>query len=93
MKTILGLVGATLLSTSAIAIPAAPTVPAGPASPVTVAPTTASAGALLPVHIGGRVNRTAKGFTRQWPGTYFEAAFGGPGVLLQIGEGDVILHV
>ncbi len=81
MKTILGLIAATLLSTSAIA--AAPT----------VTPITAKAGAALPVHIGGRIERTADGYKRQWPGTYFEAAFRGPSALLRIGQGDVILHV
>ena len=50
MKTILGLIAATLLWTPAIA--ALPT----------VTPTTAKAGAPLPVHIGGRVERTADGF-------------------------------
>ena len=86
MKTILGLVAAMLLSTSAIAAP--PTV-----TPTTVNPTTAKAGAPLPVHIGGRVERTADGYKRQWPGTYFEAAFRGPSALLRIGQGDVILRV
>ncbi len=81
MKTILGLFATALLSTSAIA--AAPT----------VTPTTAKAGAPLPVHIGGRVEPTADGYKRQWPGTYFEAAFRGPGALLKIGRGDVILRV
>ncbi|MGA1799982.1 SGNH/GDSL hydrolase family protein [Sphingomonas sp. 4RDLI-65] len=81
MKTILGLFAAALLSTSAIA------------APPTVTPTTAKAGAPLPVHIGGRVERTADGYERQWPGTYFEVAFRGPSALLRIGQGDVILRV
>ena len=81
MKTILGLFAVTLLSTSAIA--AAPT----------VTPTTAKAGAPLPVHIGGRVERTGDVYKRQWPGTYFEAAFRGPSALLRIGQGDVIFRV
>ncbi len=81
MKTILGLFAAASLSTSAIA--------AAPA----VTPTTAKPGAPLPVHIGGRVERTVEGYKRQWPGTYFEAAFRGPSALLKIGQGDVILHV
>ena len=81
MKTILGLVAAAILSPSAIA-----------ASP-TVTPATTTAGAPLPVHIGGRVERTVEGYRRQWPGTYFEAAFRGPSALLKIGQGDVILHV
>ena len=53
MKTILGLFATALLSTSAIAAPPA------------VTPTTTKAGAPLPVHIGGRVERTADGFKRQ----------------------------
>ncbi|MEG8017310.1 SGNH/GDSL hydrolase family protein [Sphingomonas sp. LR55] len=81
MKTILGLFATALLSTSAIAAPPA------------VTPTTTKAGAPLPVHIGGRVERTAEGYKRQWPGTYFEAAFRGPSALLSIGQGDVILRV
>ncbi|MEG8054995.1 hypothetical protein QP185_20420 [Sphingomonas aerolata] len=43
--------------------------------------------------MGGRVARTAEGYTRQWPGTYFEAAFRGTSALLKIGAGDVILRV
>ncbi len=81
MKTILGLVAVMVLSTSAIA-----------AQP-TVTPTTAQAGPPLPVHIGGRVERTAHGYKRQWPGTYFEAGFRGPSALFRIGQGDVILRV
>lgn len=81
MKTILRLFAATLLSTSAIA------------APPTVTPTTGKIGPVLPLHIGGRVARTAEGYTRQWPGTYFEAAFRGTSALLKIGAGDVILRV
>lgn len=81
MKTFLGLFAAALLSTAAIA------------TPPTVIPTTAKVGAPLPVHIGGRVERTAEGYKRQWPGTYFEAAFRGPSAMLKIGQGKVILHV
>jgi lysophospholipase L1-like esterase len=77
----LGLLGAALLSTSAIS------------APLSVTPVSAKAGAPLPMHIGGRVERTADGYRRQWPGTYFEANFRGEGVLLKIGEGDVILRV
>ena len=50
-------------------------------------------GRALPMHIGGRVERTADGDRRQWPGTYWEAAFEGAGVWLRVGEGDVILKV
>jgi lysophospholipase L1-like esterase len=81
MKTILALLGPALLATSAMA------------APVSVTPTSTTPGAPLPIHIGGRVERTAGGYRRQWPGTYFEAAFRGRGVLLKIGEGDVILRV
>jgi lysophospholipase L1-like esterase len=81
MKTILVSFAATLLSTSAIA------------APPTVTPATEKAGTVLPVHIGGRVERAAEGYTRQWPGTYFEAAFYGPSALLKIGWGNVILRV
>lgn len=63
------------------------------AAPVTLTPTAAAAGAALPLHIGGRVERTADGYKRQWPGTYFETAFRGRSLFLKIGEGDVILRV
>ncbi len=82
MKTILALLGAASLSASAAV-----------AQPATIAPVTTKPGAALPIHIGGRVERTADGYTRQWPGTYFEAAFSGPTVLLKIGAGEVILRV
>ncbi|HXH15714.1 MAG TPA: GDSL-type esterase/lipase family protein [Sphingomonas sp.] len=82
MKTILALIGAASLGGSAAV-----------AQPATIAPVTTKPGAALPLHIGGRVERTAVGYNRQWPGTYFEAAFNGPAVLLKIGEGEVILRV
>lgn len=81
MKAVLGLFATALLSTSVIA-----------ASP-TLTPTTTKAGAALPVHIGGRAERVAEGYRRQWPGTYFESAFRGPSALLKIGQGDIVLHV
>ncbi len=81
MKKVLGLIGAALLSTSALS------------APLTVTPVSTKAGAPLPIHIGGRVEPTAAGYRRQWPGTYFEASFRGEGVLLKIGEGDVILRI
>ncbi len=81
MRKVLGLIGAALLSTSALS------------APLTVTPVSTKAGAALPVHIGGRVEPTAEGHRRQWPGTYFEASFRGEGVLLKIGEGDVILRI
>ncbi len=70
--------------------------PAGPlAGPVTVVPVAAGVaiGRVLPLHTGGRVERTADGDRRQWPGTYWEAAFEGSGIALRIGAGDVILKV
>lgn len=63
---------------------------------ITVTPLPADApasGVALPVHIGGRVERTAHGYRRQWPGTYWEAAFQGRDVQLRVGPGDVILNV
>jgi lysophospholipase L1-like esterase len=81
MRTALGLLAAALLSTSAIA------------TPVVVTQVSSKPGAKLPTHIGGRVERTADGYRRQWPGTYFEANFRGRGVLLKIGEGDVALRI
>ncbi|MEG8050811.1 hypothetical protein QP178_13340 [Sphingomonas aurantiaca] len=81
MKAVLGLFATALLSTLVIA-----------ASP-TLTPTTTKAGAALPVHIGGRAERVAEGYRRQWPGTYFESAFRGPSALLKIGQGDIVLHV
>src|SRR6185312_9349051 len=47
----------------------------------------------LPMHIGGRVLKTADGYTYQWPGTYFEAAFEGRAVYFKVGQGEQILHV
>jgi lysophospholipase L1-like esterase len=78
----LALLAAALLATTA-----------GLAVPVTVTPTTAATGAPLPIHVGGRVERTAAGYRRQWPGTYFEAAFRGRSVFMRVGEGDVILRI
>lgn len=80
MRTAVMLV-ATLLATS------------GADARVTVTPTTLKAGAALPVHIGGRVERIADGYRRQWPGTYFETAVRGTGALMKIGGGDVRLRV
>lgn len=51
----------------------------------------------LPVAIGGRVLRRDAGdarvFLRQWPGTYFETAFRGRGVLFGVGQGAATLRV
>ena len=64
----------------------------GAATP-TVSPTTVAVGMPLAVHVGGRVERIAAGYRRQWPSTYFEAAFWGREVLMKLGAGDVILRV
>ncbi|MEG3165698.1 SGNH/GDSL hydrolase family protein [Sphingomonas sp. PB2P19] len=67
---------------------------AASAASITVAPvSTRTPGSPLPLHIGGRVDRTADGYRRQWPGTYFEAAFRGSAVSFAVGAGEVILHV
>jgi lysophospholipase L1-like esterase len=48
----------------------------------------------LPIHVGGRAAPAdGGGYVRQWPGTYFEAAFRGPVAWFRLGAGDVILHV
>lgn len=52
----------------------------------------ASTGRPLPLHVGGRVVHL-KGYVRQWPGTYWEAAFRGPAVDLSIGAGAVSLRI
>ncbi|WP_076069797.1 SGNH/GDSL hydrolase family protein [Sphingomonas montana] len=79
--TISAMLGAALLATAAVA------------APITVTPVAAVAGKPLPLHIGGRVDRVVDGFRRQWPGTYFEAAFHGRGILFTVGPGDVVLTV
>ena len=65
----------------------------GVAARADVTPVTTATDAALPMHVGGRGERTAAGYRRQWPGTYFEAAFRGRDVLVRIGEGDVILRI
>ena len=40
----------------------------------------------LAVHVGGRVAAAADGFTHQWPGVYFEAAFTGTSLTLQFDD-------
>lgn len=76
--TALALIGAAPVTTRVTVVPVATDEPADRA---------------LPLHIGGRVERTAQGDRRQWPGTYWEAAFRGAGVALRIGGGDVILKI
>ncbi|MDG2520674.1 GDSL-type esterase/lipase family protein [Caulobacter segnis] len=41
----------------------------------------------------GRAVRTAQGWSHQWPGVYFEAAFEGPRIFFDIGPGDRIVRV
>jgi lysophospholipase L1-like esterase len=68
--------------------------PATAATPVVTSLATAPADlAVLPLHAGGRVLKTADGYTYQWPGTYFEAAFEGQAVYFKVGKGDQDLHV
>ncbi len=74
---------AALLSTPAVA--ATPVV-----TPVGDAPSDLTA---LAPHVGGRVLKTADGYSYQWPGTYFEAAFVGQVVYFKVGTGDQDLHV
>ncbi|MBI1684757.1 SGNH/GDSL hydrolase family protein [Caulobacter hibisci] len=47
----------------------------------------------LPALTGGRVVASADGWTYQWPGVHFEAAFEGGSVLVKLGPGDQILHL
>lgn len=63
------------------------------AAAVTAVPPTTRLGAPLPVRVGGRTERAAEGWRRQWPGTYVEGAFRGRAALFRVGAGDVRLHV
>ena len=47
----------------------------------------------LPLHSVGRVVASREGYRRQWPGSYFEAAFRGDDAYLKIGPGAVSLRV
>jgi lysophospholipase L1-like esterase len=83
-------------ATTPPATPAPAPAPApSPAATITVTPAPAgmAAGIPLPLHVGGRVDRTADGYRRQWPGTYLEGAFRGTGAALRVGPGDAILTV
>jgi lysophospholipase L1-like esterase len=60
---------------------------------VTPAPPATVQGAALPLNIGGRVQRTADGLRRQWPGTYLEGAFRGRSALIRIGDGGIVANV
>lgn len=65
---------------------AAALVMAGDARPpqrVTINSAATDAVEILPMHVGGRVERTATGLRHQWPGIYVEAAFRGRGVVLR----------
>jgi Carbohydrate esterase 2 N-terminal len=58
-----------------------------PAQTVSLAPFASATGQVpLPLHIGGRVERIGPGFRHQWPGTYVEAAFRGPRVVLRFDD-------
>ncbi len=74
---------------AAVAAIAATDVPVG-VSPVADG---AMTGQPLPLTIGGRVDRQADGYHRQWPGTYFDTAFDGTSVQVAVGPGDVVLNV
>lgn len=51
-------------------------------------------GVRLPSRAEGReIFSNGVGYTRQWPGTYFETAFRGKAAVFEVGPGDVILHV
>ncbi|OAN65830.1 hypothetical protein [Sphingomonas sp. TDK1] len=59
---------------------------ARPPQRVTHAAPSAAPGEALPVHVGGRVERTTAGFRHQWPGIYFESAFRGDRVTLRFDD-------
>ncbi len=59
----------------------------------TVAPVAETATRPIPLHIVGRVVPVDGGYQRQWPGTYFEAAFKGSAVDLKVGPGEVSLRI
>ena len=60
---------------------------------VVPAPAGQAKGQPLPLTIGGRVDARADGYHRQWPGTYFDAAFDGSSAQIAVGPGDVVLNV
>ena len=45
------------------------------------------------MHVGGRTRVAGSLLERQWPGTYFETAFRGSGMVVRIGRGEVHLHI
>ncbi len=63
------------------------------AASVTPVPADTATGPALTLRVGGRAERAADGWRRQWPGTYFEGAFRGRQAWLRVGTGDAILHV
>lgn len=81
---------------AAVTTMAAASVPA-PADTVTVTAASPADARLLPLSIGGRVERggtaAAPAYARQWPGGYFETAFRGKSAYLRVGPGDVILQI
>jgi hypothetical protein len=66
---------------------------AAPTPTIQELPTPPSHVRALALHIVGRGRTTAGGFIRQWPGTYFEAAFRGSDAYLKVGPGDVSLRI
>ena len=82
------LISIAALATALLAEPAMAAAPV--VTPLASAPADLTA---LPVHVGGRVLKTADGYAYQWPGTYFEAAFQGQAIYFKVGKGDQNLHV
>lgn len=46
-----------------------------------------------PLTVGGRAASVDGGLAYQWPGVHFQTRFSGDGVLFEVGQGDVVLHV
>jgi lysophospholipase L1-like esterase len=68
---------------------------AAPGITARVAPVPATAARVAPLTtlVNGRVLRGAEGYTRQWPGSYFETAFRGKAAIFRVGAGEVRLHL
>jgi lysophospholipase L1-like esterase len=61
---------------------------------VTFVPVAVAGAAPMPTRVVGRVlQRGASDYVRQWPGGYFETAFEGSAVDMQVGPGEVSLRV
>ena len=67
------------------------------AQSITVVPAERADGAVLEVHVGGRIARRdvdgVAEYETQWPGSYFETAFSGTEVFFRVVRGDVHLRV